>query len=146
MKPTYETHQRRAIEPDGTSHAARYAGDRDHFTLACAVYPMPAIETLVHDGKFHSATCSGCRVALAIVITCPLCQAPGAEEFGLPIPGTDDAADCARCNTCGHSWSLDPAADGSCTHCGGSGHTGSGTIHDPKCTCRGAEQLIANAR
>jgi hypothetical protein len=35
MKPTYETHQRRAIEPDGTTHTARYAGDRDHFTLAC---------------------------------------------------------------------------------------------------------------
>jgi hypothetical protein len=45
---TYETHQRRAIEPDGTIHAAKYAGDRDHFTLACAVYPMPVIETLEH--------------------------------------------------------------------------------------------------
>ncbi|MFC9131853.1 hypothetical protein ACFT4A_34160 [Streptomyces sp. NPDC057099] len=103
MTPTYETHQRRAIEPNGTSHAARYAGDRAHFTLACATYPMPAIERLVHDGAVHPVSCSGCRTALAVVITCPSCQTPGAEEFALPIPGTDDCADCARCKTCGNS-------------------------------------------
>ena len=133
LKPTYETHQRRAIEPDGAVHAARYAGDRDHFTLACAVYPMPVIERLVHDGNFRSVTCDGCRTALAIVITCPLCKTAGAEEFGLPIPHTDDTADCARCKACGHSWGLDPGADGACTECGGSGHTGRGTIYDPPC-------------
>ncbi|WP_158101798.1 hypothetical protein [Streptomyces pharetrae] len=30
--------------------SARYAGDRNHLTLACAVYPKPTIERLVHDG------------------------------------------------------------------------------------------------
>ncbi|MFJ8856342.1 hypothetical protein [Streptomyces sp. NPDC102437] len=139
MKPTYTTHRRRAIEPDGTSHAAKYAGDRTHFTLACAVYPMPVIDRLVHDGDHWSVTCPGCRTALAIVITCPLCKTPGAEEFGLPIPNTDDSADCARCINpeCGIHWGLDPAADGSCTECGGSGHTARGTIYDPRCVACG---------
>lgn len=135
LKPTYETHRRRAIESDGTVHAARYAGDRQHFTLACAVYPMPAIERLVHDADVWAVTCPGCKAVLAVVITCPLCKTPGAEEFGLPIPGTDDVADCARCMACGHSWGFDPGADGVCTECGGSGHTGRGTYKDPVCPC-----------
>lgn len=137
MKPTYDTHQRRAIEPDGTVHAARYAGDRRHFTLACAVYPMPAIERLVHDGDFMTVSCTGCREALAPVITCPLCKTPGAQPYGEPVPGTDDAVDCARCvnSSCDIRWCLDPGADPSCTECGGSGHTGRGTIYDPWCAC-----------
>ncbi|MFE7268744.1 hypothetical protein ACFU9B_43490 [Streptomyces sp. NPDC057592] len=136
---TYETHQRRAIEADGTIHAARYAGDHDHFTTACAVHPAPVVERLIHDGYVWSVTCPGCRTALAIVITCPLCKTPGAQEFGLPIPHTDDSADCARCikPECGLSWGLDPGADASCTECGGSGNTGRGTAYDPRCTACG---------
>ncbi|MBU3865548.1 hypothetical protein KN815_16120 [Streptomyces sp. 4503] len=132
---TYETHQRRAIEPDGTVHAARSAGDQKHLTLACLVSPLPTIERLVHDGDYYRVTCQKCRIALAIVITCPLCKTPGAEEFGLPIPGTDDAVDCARCTACGHRWGLDPGASAACAECGGSGHTGRGTLYDPLCTC-----------
>lgn len=132
---TYETHQRRAIEPDGTVHAAKYAGDREHYTLACALYPMPDIERLVDDGNYWTVTCQGCRTALAVVITCPLCLTPGAEEFGAPIPNTDDTADCARCMKCGHTWGLDPGANGACTECGGSGNTGRGTYRDPRCAC-----------
>ncbi|OKI95091.1 hypothetical protein [Kitasatospora sp. CB01950] len=59
-------------------------------------------------------------------ITCPRCRTPGAEEYGEPIDGTDDFADCARCRTCGHEWALDPGADVSCTTCGGSGIPGAG--------------------
>ncbi|GAA1377169.1 hypothetical protein ACFPK5_00420 [Streptomyces beijiangensis] len=137
---TYETHQRRAIEPDGTTHAARYAGDRQHFTTACAVDPVPTVERLEHnelsDTEFWPITCPGCKDAVAVVITCPLCKTPGAEEFGLPIPNTDDSADCARCIACGNTWGLDPGANAACTECGGSGNTGRGTIYDPRCTCQ----------
>ncbi|MBV9026424.1 MAG: hypothetical protein JO362_22125 [Streptomycetaceae bacterium] len=139
---TYQTHQRRAIELDGTVHAARYAGDRDHFTTACAAtrYPAPAIDRLVNDVDAWTVTCPACRTALALVITCPLCKTAGAQEYGEPIPGTDDYADCARCinPACGNRWGLDPGADGSCTSCtscGGSGHTGRGSLRDPKCSC-----------
>ncbi|MEU3573075.1 hypothetical protein AB0E96_32320 [Kitasatospora sp. NPDC036755] len=54
-------------------------------------------------------------------ITCPRCGSTDVEEYGEPIPNTDDSADRARCNTCGDSWALDPGADASCTRCGGSG-------------------------
>jgi Protein of unknown function (DUF3307) len=131
------TGQREFIQHGGAAHAARYAGDRRHFTTACAVYPAPAATRLVHDADVWPVTCPGCKTALAIVITCPLCKTPGAQEFWQPIPHTDDSADCARCvnPACGIAWGLDPGADGSCTECGGSGHTGRGTIYDPRCSC-----------
>ncbi|MGW0867006.1 hypothetical protein [Streptomyces sp. NPDC002611] len=131
---TYETHQRRAVEPDGTVHAARYAGDRDHFTTACACYPAPEIERLEAE-SFRSVTCPGCLQALAVVITCPICRAVGAEEFALPIPGTDDFADCVRCTGCGHTWCLDAGANTGCTSCGGSGRLGNGSLTGPRCPC-----------
>nr|WSX25638.1 hypothetical protein OG690_38505 [Streptomyces tubercidicus] len=135
-KATYETHQRRAIEPDGTVHAARYAGDRWSFATACAVYPAPTVKALERQG-IRSVTCPGCLEALAPVITCPACKTPGAEEFGQPVPNTDDFVDCARCTACGLVWGLDPGADLVCTECGGSGNTGRGTIYDPRCTACG---------
>ncbi|MFF8775073.1 hypothetical protein [Kitasatospora sp. NPDC015120] len=61
-------------------------------------------------------------------ITCPRCHTPGAEEYGEPITGTDDFADCVRCTACGLEWALDPGADASCTACGGSGIPGAGPI------------------
>ncbi|GAB7036022.1 Pycsar system effector family protein [Streptomyces sp. NPDC021749] len=67
--------------------------------------------------------------------SCPACQSPDTEDYGQPIPHTDDSADCARCRTCGHSWSLDPGANGSCTSCGGSGRLGNQSPHDPRCPC-----------
>ncbi|MFD8706859.1 hypothetical protein ACFV1W_30365 [Kitasatospora sp. NPDC059648] len=60
-------------------------------------------------------------------ITCPYCSSTDVEEYGEPIPTThDDYADCARCRACGREWGLDPAADASCTSCGGSGRPGNG--------------------
>lgn len=53
---------RRAIEPQGTVHAARYAGDRDHFTTACAVYPAPEVDQLDASPE-RAVTCPGCRAA-----------------------------------------------------------------------------------
>lgn len=59
ITPTWDSHQRRAIQPNGTVHAARYAGDRNHFTTACAVYPAPQVERL--DGTPGlDVTCRGC--------------------------------------------------------------------------------------
>lgn len=46
LPPSWVNHQRRAIEADGTVHAARYACDREHFTTACTVYPAPVVERL----------------------------------------------------------------------------------------------------
>ncbi|MEU9485914.1 hypothetical protein AB0D83_20000 [Streptomyces decoyicus] len=66
---------------------------------------------------------------------CPACQVADVEDFGLPIPHTDDSADCARCRRCGHSWAIDPGADGSCMCCGGNGHLGSQALSDPRCPC-----------
>ena len=71
------------------------------------------------------------------VITCPRCKTPGAHEIGAPVFGTDDFVDCARCAPCGLTWALDPGADIRCTECGGSGHTGRGSIYDPPCTACG---------
>lgn len=74
-----------------------------------------------------------------VVITCPRCRSIGTEEFGLPIPTTyDDVADCARCLDCDHSWALDPAADGGCVTCGGSGDVG-GTGRGGRCPCVDSE-------
>jgi hypothetical protein len=59
--PTYSSHQRRAIEADGTVHAARSAGGG--FTTACAAYPAPEAEQL----KFAPSdpvTCTDCLTAL----------------------------------------------------------------------------------
>jgi hypothetical protein len=58
------TYPRRAVEPGGTVHAARYAGDRQHFTTACAIYPAPVAVSLEYTGD-RPITCAGCRAALA---------------------------------------------------------------------------------
>lgn len=55
---------RRAIEADGTTHAARYAGSLRHFTTACAVYPAPEVDRL-DASSAREVTCEGCRTALA---------------------------------------------------------------------------------
>lgn len=59
--PTYGSHQRRAIEADGTVHAARSAGGG--FTTACAVYPAPVAERLEFAPR-DPVTCTGCLTAL----------------------------------------------------------------------------------
>ncbi|MFM9735209.1 hypothetical protein [Streptomyces niveiscabiei] len=134
---TYDTYRQRAVEPDGTVHAAKYARDRQHVTLACTVYPLPDIDRVAGDRDVWTVTCGGCRAALAVVVTCPLCRTPGAEEISYPIPNTDDVADGARCVNpeCGLDWGLDPGADGACIECGGSGHIDHGTRYDPVCAC-----------
>ncbi|MFM9449134.1 hypothetical protein [Streptomyces acidiscabies] len=134
---TYDTYQQRAIEPDGTVHAAKYARDRQNFTLACTVLPLPDIDRVADSREVWTVTCGDCKAALAVVITCPLCRTPGAQEISVPIPYTDDAADGARCvnPACGIDWGLDPGADGSCIECGGSGHIDRGTLYDPVCAC-----------
>jgi hypothetical protein len=70
-------------------------------------------------------------------ITCPRpgCSSTATEEYGHPILGTDDHADCARCLTCGHSWALDPGATGACPRCGGSGNEGGAGPWAPRCSC-----------
>ncbi|MCX4858381.1 hypothetical protein [Streptomyces canus] len=50
---------RRAVEPDGTVHAARYAGDRQHFTTKCAAYPAPTLDRL-EQGSDRKVTCLDC--------------------------------------------------------------------------------------
>ncbi|WJY43214.1 hypothetical protein QT196_38805 (plasmid) [Streptomyces sp. P9-2B-2] len=66
---------------------------------------------------------------------CPSCQIADVEDYDLPIPHTDDSAPCARCRRCGHNWALDPAADGCCVACGGSGNLGRQGLDDPPCPC-----------
>ncbi|MEJ8653650.1 hypothetical protein WKI65_37800 [Streptomyces sp. MS1.AVA.3] len=66
---------------------------------------------------------------------CPSCQIADVEDYDLPIPHTDDSAPCARCRRCGHNWALDPAADGCCVACGGSGNLGRQGLSDPCCPC-----------
>ncbi|MFF4504796.1 hypothetical protein [Streptomyces sp. NPDC001401] len=51
---------RRAVEPNGTVHAARYAEDRNHFSTACAVYPAPTVDRLEH-GSDRKVTCPDCQ-------------------------------------------------------------------------------------
>ncbi|MGY4973472.1 hypothetical protein ACWGCC_30395 [Streptomyces nigrescens] len=56
------SYDRRVIEPDGTVHAGRFAGDRHSFTTACAVYPAPpAIR--IEPRPARAVTCRGCVVA-----------------------------------------------------------------------------------
>ncbi len=50
---------RRAVEPDGTVHAARYAENRQHFTTKCAVYPAPTVDRLEHSSD-RKVTCPDC--------------------------------------------------------------------------------------
>ncbi|MEU6332035.1 hypothetical protein ABZ851_32985 [Streptomyces sp. NPDC047049] len=71
---------------------------------------------------------------------CPSCQIADVEDYDLPIPHTDDSAPCARCRRCGHNWALDPAADGCCVACGGSGNLGRQGLDDPPCPCMTPEQ------
>ena len=59
--PTYDSHKRRAIEEDGTAHAAR--GAAGGFTTACAVYPAPEAERL-EFAPTRPVTCTGCLTAL----------------------------------------------------------------------------------
>ena len=61
LVPTYSNHQRRAIEADGTAHAARGAGGG--FTTACTVYPAPEAERL-EFAPHALVTCTGCLTAL----------------------------------------------------------------------------------
>jgi predicted kinase len=68
-------------------------------------------------------------------IPCPSCRSTATEEYGEPIPGTDDYADCVRCPACGHTWALDPGADLACPSCGGSGTPG-GHCPGTACGCR----------
>ncbi|MFD7769821.1 hypothetical protein [Streptomyces sp. NPDC059787] len=49
---------RRAIEPDGTVHAARFTGRRT-FITACAVYLAPAVDRL-ERGSDQQVTCLDC--------------------------------------------------------------------------------------
>ena len=79
-------------------------------------------------------------------ITCPDadCQSTRTARFGLPIPHTDDYADCVRCLDCGHSWALDPGAGIGCTTCGGSGDIG-GISRSGQCPCAAANAAAANA-
>ncbi|MCB5910361.1 hypothetical protein [Streptomyces pinistramenti] len=55
-------HDRRAVEEDGTVHAARYAGDLWSFTTACQVYPAPAA-VRIEATPDRAVTCRGCRAA-----------------------------------------------------------------------------------
>ncbi|MCF3143685.1 hypothetical protein [Streptomyces platensis] len=71
---------------------------------------------------------------------CPSCQIADVEDYDLPIPHTDDSAPCARCRRCEHNWALDPAADGCCVACGGSGNLGRQGLDDPPCPCMTPEQ------
>jgi hypothetical protein len=148
MKPTYDTHQRRAIEPDGTTHAARYADDRNHFTLACAIYPMPSIERLIHDGNVWTVTCSGCRTALAVVITCPLCKTPRrpgvrrADPQHRRLRGLRPLRQPRVRPPVGPG----PGRARLVHRGGGSGRTVRGTIYDPRCCCCGTERLLTIGR
>ena len=70
--------------------------------------------------------------------TCPRCRSTSTQEFGLPIPHTDDSADCVRCLACGLEWGIDPGADGACAECGGSGDV-AGDRRNGECPCVGQE-------
>lgn len=60
--PRVLPYRRRAVQPDGIVHAARFAGDAHHFTTACAVYPAPAVDRLEHTPDLP-VTCTGCLAA-----------------------------------------------------------------------------------
>lgn len=64
LVPTYDNHKRRAIEADGTVHAARgAAGGAGGFTTACVVYPAPRVKRLEFAPE-APVTCNGCLKAL----------------------------------------------------------------------------------
>jgi len=73
---TQLAYPRRAVEDDGTVHAARYTGPHS-FTTACAVYPAPVAERLDARSALN-VTCPGCLNA-----TCP-----GVGEYGHGLTGT----------------------------------------------------------
>ncbi|MFI2078595.1 hypothetical protein [Streptomyces triculaminicus] len=76
-------HPRRAVEADGTVHAARYAGSRTHFTTACAVYPAPEV-VRIDPRPDRAVTCPACLDALPT--ECP----------GYPGPGGSTVHPCCR--------------------------------------------------
>lgn len=60
-RPARLSYPRRAVEADGTVHAARFTGRRT-FITACAVYPAPTAERL-DASSAQPVTCPGCRTA-----------------------------------------------------------------------------------
>ena len=52
----------RAVEADGTVHAARYAEDHARFTTACAAYPAPTVDH-VESNVARPVTCPACITA-----------------------------------------------------------------------------------
>ncbi|MFE7777647.1 hypothetical protein ACFU5O_27865 [Streptomyces sp. NPDC057445] len=83
--------------------------------------------------------------AVPFTRVCPACGSARVVEFGVPIPGTDDRADAARCEACRLEWCLNPAADGGCTFCGGSGYLPPCTNSASPCPCREDYQQVASA-
>ena len=123
-------HAAQGIRTDGCEHhAVRLAclkGSRVH-TLPHAPAGA-AIRVLMAAGLPSAAPGT-------VAITCPRCKSTRTREYGQAIPTTyDDCADCAACLACGHSWGLDPGADGACADCGGSGDIG-GTGCGGRCPC-----------
>ena len=112
----------------------------EHHAAHLASLENSRIHTLPHsptDAVIRVLKAAGPRPAVpgAVVTTCPSCQSTRTREYGLAIPVThDDYADCAGCLDCGHTWGLDPGADGACTNCGGSGDIG-GTSRNGRCPC-----------
>ncbi|MFF3378183.1 hypothetical protein ACFYXF_35170 [Streptomyces sp. NPDC002680] len=49
----------RAVEADGTVHAARYVEDRNHFTTKCAEHSAPVIDRLEYS-RDRKVTCRNC--------------------------------------------------------------------------------------
>ncbi|MEU5426896.1 hypothetical protein AB0H73_15005 [Streptomyces olivoreticuli] len=76
---THLPHPRRAVEVDGTVHAARYAGDRRYFTTACVVYPAPQVVQL-DQRPDRDVTCSACIEALPA-------ECPGIREYEYGLTG-----------------------------------------------------------
>jgi len=77
-------HPRRAVEPFGIVHAARYAGDRQHFTTACAVYPAPVDAVLEHTAD-RPVNCPGCLAAVETVTHCPAAHAEDPSPCSGPV-------------------------------------------------------------
>jgi len=85
------------------------------------------------------------RPAPTPVITCPApgCGSTATWLHDLPVPGTDDHMDAVDCLICDLAWVLDPAADISCTVCGGSGHPGVTSPRTCACAAREAHEFKA---
>ncbi|CAL9666093.1 hypothetical protein SUDANB145_07167 (plasmid) [Streptomyces sp. enrichment culture] len=84
--PAALRYSRRAIEADGTVHAARYTGRRT-FTTACAIYPAPVAERLDASSALP-VTCPGCRTATADeppALRCPAAHPEDPTPCGGPI-------------------------------------------------------------